>query len=70
MGVGSPFSPPGLNLLHTKNSLGASHKDWLLCVITGWEVSGVLGKGISMFIAIYPLMAREPLQLYVPPMSL
>ena len=69
MGVGSPFSPPGLNLLHMKNSSGASHEDWLLCVVTGWEASGILSKGISTFIAIYALMAREPLQLYVPPMS-
>ena len=37
MGIVGPFSPPGLNLPHTKNSLGASHKDWLLHVITGWE---------------------------------
>ena len=69
MGVGSPFSPPGLNLPHTKNLLGASHKDWLLHVVMGWEASGVLGKGISTFIAIYTLMAREPLKLYVRPMS-
>ena len=69
MGVVSPFSPPGLNLPRTENSSGASHKDWLLRVVTGREASGDLGKGISTFIAIYTLMAREPLQLYVPPMS-
>ena len=69
MGVGSPFRPPGLDLPHTENSPGAGHEDWLLRVATGREASGVLGKGISTFIAIYTLMAREPLQLYVPPMA-
>ena len=34
------------------------------------SASGVLGKGISVFIVIYNPMARGPLQLYVSPTSL
>ena len=54
----------------TESTPGAGHEDWLLCAATGRGASGVLGKGISTFIAIYPLMARKPLQLYVPSMFL
>ena len=36
----------------------------------GRGASGVLGKGISVFIAIYNPMARGPLQFYVSPTSL
>lgn len=66
MGVGSPFSPPGLSHPRTKNSPGAGHEDWLLWTATCREASGVLDKSIGTSIVIYTLMVRKILLLYAP----